>query len=301
MVKRRGGSTQGIESSSIGRTAPVEHVRPTASTRQQKSLTHGRKLKRPEDDYIRDIVDDFGLGPLIEGTHSLLDWSLVSALWRDVIERHPVSIFQWGGCSPYLPWVRMRPTVTGQCSKVSHVDAFIETEITRGAYVRLSWLREIYNSNLQQKNLDAAARAYLLHLVASLEYLYEQLKGASCHNTRQLASYSTLLQAWILEHFPHIMHIERSPDYVDDIAIVPYHPFHDVCWYYGYICCGSSLFPHLPDRVLRQEEGTSIGTQNSTSHEGITQRLQALLRQDMITAGSNGERLSQGALSIGAG
>ncbi|KAJ1423071.1 Aminotransferase-like, plant mobile domain [Sesbania bispinosa] len=44
-----------------------------------KVLTHGRKLKRPEDDYIRDIIDDSGLGPLIEGTHSMMDRSLVSA------------------------------------------------------------------------------------------------------------------------------------------------------------------------------------------------------------------------------
>ncbi|KAJ1431526.1 Aminotransferase-like, plant mobile domain [Sesbania bispinosa] len=94
----------------------------------------------------------------------------------------------------------------------------VEIEITRGAYIRLSWLRDVYNSNLQQKNLDAAARAYLLYLVgctiftdksettvrvtylelfrdlssvgniawgaAALAYLYEQLKDSSCHNTR---------------------------------------------------------------------------------------------------------------------
>ncbi|KAJ1418593.1 Aminotransferase-like, plant mobile domain [Sesbania bispinosa] len=52
--------------------------------------------------------------------------------------------------------------------KVQHVDAFTETKTMRGAYVRLSWLREVYNFNLQQNNLDAAARAYLLHLVGCI-------------------------------------------------------------------------------------------------------------------------------------
>ncbi|KAJ1382743.1 Aminotransferase-like, plant mobile domain [Sesbania bispinosa] len=41
--------------------------------------THGRKLKRPDNNYIRDLVDDSGLGPLVEGTHSLVNKSLLSA------------------------------------------------------------------------------------------------------------------------------------------------------------------------------------------------------------------------------
>ncbi|KAJ1408949.1 Aminotransferase-like, plant mobile domain [Sesbania bispinosa] len=203
-----------------------------------KVLTHGRKLKRPGDDYIRDIIDDSGLRPLIEGTHSMIDRSHVSA-----------STERWHRetSSFHLPVGEMTITlddvssllhlpVTGRlfslptlgkdeakqllvsALKVSHADAFTETEITRGAYVRLSSLRDVYNSNLQQKNLDATARAYLLHLVgctifadksettvrvtylelfrdlssvgniawgaAALAYLYEQLKDASCHNTR---------------------------------------------------------------------------------------------------------------------
>ncbi|KAJ1431296.1 Aminotransferase-like, plant mobile domain [Sesbania bispinosa] len=132
MVKTRGGSTQGIESGSIGCGAPVERVRLTASARKRKRshhveqqvepvptqgvsyeggprdmsllrsyesyvqrlwtsevgnvdrgmlkvVTHDKKLKRPKNDYIRDIVDDSGLGPLIEGTHSMIDRSLLYA------------------------------------------------------------------------------------------------------------------------------------------------------------------------------------------------------------------------------
>ncbi|KAJ1442835.1 Aminotransferase-like, plant mobile domain [Sesbania bispinosa] len=302
MVKRRGGSSQGIESRGIGRGEPVEHVRPTASARQRKRsqhveqqveipptqeagyeggprdttllrsyeshvaqrlwtgedwgmlkvLTHGRKLKRPEDDYIRDIIDDSGLGPLIEGTHSMIDRSLVSASterWhRETSSFHllvgemtitldDVSTLlhlpvKWRLFSlPALSRDEAKQLLVSSL-KVSPADALTETEITRGAYVRLNWLRDVYNSNIQQRNLNAAVKVTYSELfrdlrtvgniawgAAALAYLYEQLKDASCHNTRQLAGYTTLLQAWILEHFSHIMHIERSPDYVDGIHI----------------------------------------------------------------------------------
>ncbi|KAJ1412040.1 putative serine/threonine-protein phosphatase 7 long form-like protein [Sesbania bispinosa] len=74
MPKRRGASSRGIETSGSVRGEPVERDRGTL-----KVVTHGRKLKRPEDDYIRDIIDDSSLGPLIEGTHSMVDKSLVFA------------------------------------------------------------------------------------------------------------------------------------------------------------------------------------------------------------------------------
>ncbi|KAJ1434373.1 Aminotransferase-like, plant mobile domain [Sesbania bispinosa] len=256
--------------------------------------------------------------------------------------------------------------------KVSPADAISETEITSGAYVRLSWLRDVYKSNIESRNLNAAARAYLLHLVgctifadksattvrvtflelfrdlrtvgkiawgvAALAYLYEQLKDASCHNTRQLAGYTTLLQAWIMEHFPHFMHIERSPDYVEGNAIVtsfghhmshtdlivhfmkstghpsvtirsvpvpPMIDIHDQYLHYedhlldagrrGSVVTHAGEFIH---GYLDWEEGTSTGTQGSTAHEGITQRLEALLRTDMYTAGSDGERLTHKALRM---
>ncbi|KAJ1397730.1 Ribonuclease H domain [Sesbania bispinosa] len=434
-----------------------------------KVVTHGRKLKRPEDDYIQDIIDDSGLGPLIEGTHSMVDMSLLSAFterWHRGTSSFHLLVGEMTITLDDVSTLLHLP-VTGRlfslpalsredakallvsALKVSHAEATTETEITRGAYVRLSWLRDVYKSNIESRNLNAAARAYLLHLVgctifadksattvrvtylelfrdlrnvgkiawgaAALAYLYEQLKDASCHKHPS---------AWILEHFPHIMHIEKSPDYVEgmplcmrlrphrpvgDVVSVrqyldrirhediiwipyvsyrPYRPFHDIYWYYGYISCGSSSFPHLPDHVLRQyghiqgippsphdqlpvppmtdihdhylhyedhlldagrrgpvathagecihgyldwfrtvshpyiiphqervheplpptlpvyrEEGTSTGTQNSTAHEvlveGISQRMQALLRTDMCTSGSDGERLTQEAFEHG--
>ncbi|KAJ1433007.1 Aminotransferase-like, plant mobile domain [Sesbania bispinosa] len=317
-TEKKGASSRGIETGGSVRGEPVERVRPTASARQRKRsqhveqedrgtlkvVTHGRKLKRPEDDYIRDIIDDSGLGPLIEGTHSMVDRSLVSAFTKRW-HRGDIQFPSAGG--------EDAKELLVSALKVSHAEAATETEITKGAYVRLSWLRDVYKSNIESQNLNAAARAYLLHLVgctifadksatavrvaylelfrdlrtvgkiawgaAALAYLYEQLKDASCHNTRQLAGYTTLLQAWILEHFPHIMHIERSPDYVEGMSLCrrlrphrpvgdvvsvrqyldrirhediiwtpyvsyrPYRPFHDICWYYDHLLDASRRGP----------------------------------------------------------
>ncbi|KAJ1387165.1 Aminotransferase-like, plant mobile domain [Sesbania bispinosa] len=386
-----------------------------------KVVTHGRKLKRPEDDYIRDKIDDSGPGPLIEGTHSMVDRSVVSAFterWHRETSGFHLPVTGRLFSLPALSREDAKQLLVSAL-KVSHAET-IETKITRGAYVRLSWLRDVYKSNIESQNLNAAARAYLLHLVgctifvvrvtylelfrdlrtvgkiawgaAALAYLYEQLKDASCHNTRQLAGYTTLLQAWILDHFPHIMHIEMSPDYVEGMPLCrrlrPHHPvgdvvsvrqyldrirhediiwtpyvsyrpyrtFHDIYWAsppsphdqlpvplmtdindhylhyedhlldagrrgpvathagecnHGYLdwfrtVSHPYIIPHQervhdplsPTLPVYREEGTSTGTQNSTAHEGISQRMQALLRTNMCTLGSDGERLTQEALSM---
>ncbi|KAJ1431297.1 Aminotransferase-like, plant mobile domain [Sesbania bispinosa] len=221
MVKTRGGSTQGIESGSIGCGAPVESVRLTASVRQRKRshhveqqvepvptqgvsyeggprdmsllrsyeshvaqrlwtsedrgmlkvVTHDRKLKRPKNDYIRDIVDDFSLGPLIESTHSMIDRSLLSAFkerWRKETFSFHLPVGEMTITLDDVSSLLHLP-VTGRlfllpalgkddanqlvvsALKVSHADAFTETDIMRDAYVRLNLLREIYNFNLEQK------------------------------------------------------------------------------------------------------------------------------------------------------
>ncbi|KAJ1400892.1 Aminotransferase-like, plant mobile domain [Sesbania bispinosa] len=174
-----------------------------------KLVSHGRKLTAPVDAYIRDIVDNSGLAPLID------------SIGKEEANMMLVSLF-----------------------RVSNAYAYPETEVTRGAYVRLRWLRDLYANSVQQGNLDVAARAYLLHLVgcaifvdksatlvhvsylelfkdlhmvgtfawgaAALAFLYENLKDANFHNTRQITGYLTLLQAWIYEHFPHI--VTRQPN-----------------------------------------------------------------------------------------
>jgi len=98
----------------------------------------------------------------------------------------------------------------------------------RGVHVRLSWLRDIYEECCAQEAWECVANAYLLHLLgytifadksatsvftsylllfnnlhmchgyawgaATLTYLYEKLGDASYFNTKQLASYVTLVQ-----------------------------------------------------------------------------------------------------------
>ena len=44
-------------------------------------------------------------------------------------------------------------------------EARAETTLTRGAYVRLGWVRDIYETKCQARQWIVAARAYLLHHV----------------------------------------------------------------------------------------------------------------------------------------
>ncbi|KAJ1440652.1 Aminotransferase-like, plant mobile domain [Sesbania bispinosa] len=143
------------------------------------------ELTAPVEAYIKDIVVNSGLAPLIDCSHSLVDRGLLSAFaerWhRDTCYFHlPV-----GEMTITLDDVSslLHLPVTGHLFslrtigkdeanmmlvsllRVSHAVAFAETDITRGAYVRLGWLRDLYAHNVQQGNLDVATRAYLLHLV----------------------------------------------------------------------------------------------------------------------------------------
>jgi len=49
--------------------------------------------------------------------------------------------------------------------EVSGEKARVETVQCHGAYVRLSWLREIYQSKCEVEHWTVVARAYLLHLL----------------------------------------------------------------------------------------------------------------------------------------
>ena len=58
-------------------------------------------------------------------------------------------------------------------------------------------------------------------VTAALAYLYKQLGLATQHEVKQIASYLTLLEAWVYEHFeclaltPNIHHIPDSPGSID--------------------------------------------------------------------------------------
>ncbi|KAL5152995.1 Protein MAIN-LIKE 1 [Glycine soja] len=131
--------------------------------------------------------------------------------------------------------------------EVSAEEARAETALTRGAYVRLGWVRDIYETRCQARRWIVAARTYLLHLVgctlfanksatyvhvvhldafrdlahsggyawvvAALVHMYDQLDEACRTTTRQLAGYLTLLQCWIYEHFPSVHHCVTDDTY----------------------------------------------------------------------------------------
>jgi len=110
-----------------------------------------------------------------------------------------------------------------------------ELNQSHGGQIRLSWLRELYDSCCDNELREFVARAYLLHLVgcmifanksatyvrthylelfrdlptyrryawgvAALIYLYEQVGDASFTNTKQLAGYLPLLRYHFILHF----------------------------------------------------------------------------------------------------
>nr|KYP55189.1 Serine/threonine protein phosphatase 7 long form isogeny [Cajanus cajan] len=48
---------------------------------------------------------------------------------------------------------------------VSHKDAILEIRATRGAHVRMSWLRDVYDVRCQEKRWEFSTRAFVLFLV----------------------------------------------------------------------------------------------------------------------------------------
>ncbi|KAL5127068.1 Protein MAIN-LIKE 1 [Glycine soja] len=125
---------------------------------------------------------------------------------------------------------------------VSPESARAETVQCHGSYVRLQWVRDVYQRRCQAGHWTAAARAYLLHLlgctlfanksatnvhvvylealrnlcmtdryvwgVAALVHMYDQLNDASMRHSRQLGDYITLLQ-----HFPSVAESTADQDY----------------------------------------------------------------------------------------
>ncbi|KAJ1404457.1 Aminotransferase-like, plant mobile domain [Sesbania bispinosa] len=167
--------------------------------------------------------------------------------------------------------------------RVSNAYAYAETEVTRGTYVRLRWLRDIYANSVQQGNLDGPTLIGTFAWgAAALTFLYENLKDASFHNTRQIAGPGYMSISPTLSLVSLTPSMRRGEPLskrwaplrgTGDVAIVrqaldrlthanviwmPYeahrvqYPFHDISWYRGYITCGNIVFPHLPERVLRQ-------------------------------------------------
>ncbi|KAH1262403.1 Protein MAIN-LIKE 1 [Glycine max] len=125
-----------------------------------------------------------------------------------------------------------------------------ETGQCHGSYIRLQWVRDIYERRCQAGHWTTAAHAYLLHLlgctmfanknainvhvvflealcdlsqtgrytwgVAALVHMYDHLNDASISSSRQFGGYITLLQCWIYEHFPSVAESIVDSDYDED-------------------------------------------------------------------------------------
>ncbi|KAL5127734.1 Protein MAIN-LIKE 2 [Glycine soja] len=208
-----------------------------------KLVSHGRKVTligRPVPE-IEGLVGDTGLSPLIDCSVVTGDPGLVSAFverWHNETSTFHLPV---GELTITLDDVSslLHFPITGALHNfhaLSTEEARAETALTRGAYVRLGWVRDIYEMRCQARRWIVAARAYLLHLVgctlfanksatyvhvvhldafrdlgqsggyawgvAALVHMYDQLDEASRTTTRQITGYLTLLQ--IYEHFPSV-------------------------------------------------------------------------------------------------
>ncbi|XP_028184596.1 protein MAIN-LIKE 1-like [Glycine soja] len=96
--------------------------------------------------------------------------------------------------------------------EVTPVEATAETRQAGGPHVRLSWLRDMYQSRCRARQWVAAARAYLLHLVGCTLFAN---KSATHVHVVHLQAFRDLAQAgtfswgaaalcWIYEHFPSV-------------------------------------------------------------------------------------------------
>ncbi|XP_058741600.1 protein MAIN-LIKE 1-like [Vicia villosa] len=191
--------------------------------------SHGSKLKnfpeRPMPEQVRRIVRDFHLMNFAGYSPTMLDASLLTPF----VERwHPEtssfhlpfgeltvtldnvhSLFHLPIASMFFtPVHKDQATVVHMVMGAFEIDEVVvlkEFGETRGFHLRMSWLRKIYQELADVGRYEAAARAYMLHLVGvvTLTMLYTALDAASRPDTRQLAGYLSLLQCWIYEHFPH--------------------------------------------------------------------------------------------------
>lgn len=134
-----------------------------------------------------------------------------------------------------------------------------ENKVTTNNRVEFEWLIKTFSEVADgdsEERVDCCARAYLLYLLGStlfadktgttisvqfltlledlgrvrdyawgvggLGHLYRQLGQASRRNCKQLSGYTSLLEAWIREHFPMFRHA-RDPAYTEDLPLA-------ACW-----------------------------------------------------------------------
>jgi len=216
-------------------------------------VSHGRKVDkfgRPAAE-IEGMIAATGLDPLIRCSVITTDPGLISAFverWHretssfhlpvgevtitldDVLSLLHIPIT--GALHSFEPLVTsIAIALLTKLLEVTTDEATAKTRQAGGPHVRLSWLRDMYQSRCRARQWGAAARTYLLHLVgctlfanksathvhvvhlqefrdlglagafswgaAALVHLYDQLNEASQAPTRQMAGYISLLQVSI--------------------------------------------------------------------------------------------------------
>ncbi|KAL5180883.1 Protein MAINTENANCE OF MERISTEMS [Glycine soja] len=119
---------------------------------------------------------------------------------------------------------------------VELLEARAETIQCHGSYVRLSWLRDMYQTKIEACcwiNMSSGTYAWG---ATTLVHMYDNLNEASKSTTRQLAGYITLLQYWIYEHFLFVGSALAIEDYDKRRSLLTYRRRLDrltpdvVCW-----------------------------------------------------------------------
>ncbi|XP_006605047.1 protein MAIN-LIKE 2-like [Glycine max] len=104
---------------------------------------------------------------------------------------------------------------------VSPESARAETVQCRGPYVRLQWVRDIYQRRCQAGHWTVAARAYLLHLLGCT--LFANKSATNVHvvylealrdlNMTERYAWGVAALCWIYEHFPSVAESTANQDY----------------------------------------------------------------------------------------
>ncbi|KAH1205537.1 Protein MAIN-LIKE 1 [Glycine max] len=102
--------------------------------------------------------------------------------------------------------------------------ARVETTQCRGPYVRLQWVRDIYERRCQAGHWKPAARVFLLHLLDCT--LFANKSATNVHvvflealrDLSQAGRYAwgVVVLYWIYEHFPSVAESTVDPDYDED-------------------------------------------------------------------------------------
>ncbi|XP_006591710.1 protein MAIN-LIKE 2-like [Glycine max] len=207
--------------------------------------------------------------------------------------------------------------------EVSGEEARAETVRARGAYVRLSWVRDIYEMRCQARRRIVAARAYLLHPVgctlfsnksatnvhvvhleafrdlgqsggyawgaAALVHMYDQLDEASRITTRQIGGHLTLLQCVTDDAYeemsPRASRWLTMKAHMKGIIGAPY-----------WACCDALTVIDVCWLPYSDHRGDDY-----EGYEAIAERLECVLNLRLVTAGTELHDIIQDCLRIARG